>query len=422
MLAERVDELLDEVLRRSGGEAPVPAVAPADATTPTRSTCRIEEDFRVGTMALAWDDDDERVVIEAQAVDRGRHGRRGRRSSTTTRGRAAAAAGPPHRRGGPGVRQARARPGRGRPAAVPASAAARSTRRARLPARQRLPPLTATRGTTGRRDRDRRRQRAAAAAATARSSVEGRLRRRVATRRCSATSRSTARDGALRLQAGRGGAAAVGLPRRHAGRARGRGVRGVRGDRLGRRAADGAARRAVRAGHVPAVGRRRRRRRRWSTSCRRAGSPTAGCASLDALGSGGQPVVLVHADDARLRRMAVLDAVVNNADRKGGHVLPLRRRPGARRRPRGVLPRRATSCAPCCGAGPVTPLSDDGDRRVLTALAEQLDGELGDPAGGTADRRRGARDRGAGVRPACSRPAGFRAPAEGWPAIPWPPF
>ena len=28
----------------------------------------IEEDFRVGTMALAWDVDDEMVVIEAQAV------------------------------------------------------------------------------------------------------------------------------------------------------------------------------------------------------------------------------------------------------------------------------------------------------------------------------------------------------------------
>ena len=36
----------------------------------------------------------------------------------------------------------------------------------------------------------------------------------------------------------------------------------------------------------------------------------------------GRPVVLAHADDARLRRIAVLDAVLNNADRKGGHVLP----------------------------------------------------------------------------------------------------
>lgn len=34
-----------------------------------------------------------------------------------------------------------------------------------------------------------------------------------------------------------------------------------------------------------------------------------------------RPVVLAHANDARLRRLAVLDAIVNNADRKGGHVL-----------------------------------------------------------------------------------------------------
>jgi uncharacterized repeat protein (TIGR03843 family) len=36
----------------------------------------------------------------------------------------------------------------------------------------------------------------------------------------------------------------------------------------------------------------------------------------------GQTALLVHADDQRLRRLAVLDAVVNNADRKGGHLLP----------------------------------------------------------------------------------------------------
>lgn len=35
----------------------------------------------------------------------------------------------------------------------------------------------------------------------------------------------------------------------------------------------------------------------------------------------GSEVVLVHADDPRLARMAVLDAVIDNADRKGGHVL-----------------------------------------------------------------------------------------------------
>ncbi|KUN77149.1 phosphatidylinositol kinase [Streptomyces griseoruber] len=36
----------------------------------------------------------------------------------------------------------------------------------------------------------------------------------------------------------------------------------------------------------------------------------------------GRTALLVHADDGRLRRLAVLDAVINNADRKGGHLLP----------------------------------------------------------------------------------------------------
>ncbi len=35
----------------------------------------------------------------------------------------------------------------------------------------------------------------------------------------------------------------------------------------------------------------------------------------------GTTYALAHADDARLARLAVLDAVINNADRKGGHVL-----------------------------------------------------------------------------------------------------
>ena len=35
----------------------------------------------------------------------------------------------------------------------------------------------------------------------------------------------------------------------------------------------------------------------------------------------GGEVTLVHADDIRLRRMAVFDILINNADRKGGHVL-----------------------------------------------------------------------------------------------------
>lgn len=36
-----------------------------------------------------------------------------------------------------------------------------------------------------------------------------------------------------------------------------------------------------------------------------------------------RPVALVHEDSLALRRMAVFDAVVNNADRKGAHILPM---------------------------------------------------------------------------------------------------
>lgn len=37
----------------------------------------------------------------------------------------------------------------------------------------------------------------------------------------------------------------------------------------------------------------------------------------------GRTVAVIHEDTAALRRMAVFDALVNNADRKGGHVLPM---------------------------------------------------------------------------------------------------
>lgn len=42
---------------------------------------------------------------------------------------------------------------------------------------------------------------------------------------------------------------------------------------------------------------------------------------LQAYDYAGDEVTLVHADDHRLRRMAVLDVLINNADRKGGHIL-----------------------------------------------------------------------------------------------------
>ncbi len=57
----------------------------------------------------------------------------------------------------------------------------------------------------------------------------------------------------------------------------------------------------------------------WST----ARSPGPGWKAIAFAEVGeGRTALLVHADDERLRRLAVLDAVINNADRKGGHLLP----------------------------------------------------------------------------------------------------
>ncbi len=67
ILAERLGELLDQVGRHGPNFAPLPAagtgvpddVAPLDQP--------IMEEFRVGTMALAWDGEAERVLVEAHA-------------------------------------------------------------------------------------------------------------------------------------------------------------------------------------------------------------------------------------------------------------------------------------------------------------------------------------------------------------------
>jgi len=49
---------------------------------------------------------------------------------------------------------------------------------------------------------------------------------------------------------------------------------------------------------------------------------------FDGLGEDAAPVALIHEDSPALRRMAVFDVLVNNADRKGGHVLEM---PGGHR-------------------------------------------------------------------------------------------
>jgi uncharacterized repeat protein (TIGR03847 family) len=65
-LAERLDELLDDELRNSGGASAVPAIAPTSLADDGPLDLPLLEEFRVGVIALAWDPESERVVIEAQ--------------------------------------------------------------------------------------------------------------------------------------------------------------------------------------------------------------------------------------------------------------------------------------------------------------------------------------------------------------------
>lgn len=133
----------------------------------------------------------------------------------------------------------------------------------------------------------------------------------------------------------------------------------------------------------------------------------------------GRTALLVHADDPRLRRLAVLDAVINNGDRKGGHLLPA---------PDGRL----------FGIDHgVTFNSDDKLRTLLWGWAgEPLTAE----AVGVLDRLAAELEPGAGlvtrlgelltaaeIEALRARVAGLRAtglhrePSGEWPAIPWPP-
>jgi uncharacterized repeat protein (TIGR03847 family) len=64
LLADRLEELLGEVARRLGVAEPT---GPAGDDNEPLDT-PVDEEFRVGAMGLAWDGDDELVVVEAQAA------------------------------------------------------------------------------------------------------------------------------------------------------------------------------------------------------------------------------------------------------------------------------------------------------------------------------------------------------------------
>jgi uncharacterized repeat protein (TIGR03843 family) len=131
-----------------------------------------------------------------------------------------------------------------------------------------------------------------------------------------------------------------------------------------------------------------------------------------------QVVSLVHEDSLELRRMAVFDAVVNNADRKGGHVLAMT---GGHRY--GVdhgLTFHVEHKLRTVLWGWAGERLTDQDRAALEILADVLDDDLGEqlmdlvtPHEVEATRRRVKRLLRVGTLP---------EPGQGWRAIPWPPF
>ncbi|MEU8586304.1 SCO1664 family protein [Streptomyces sp. NPDC048664] len=133
----------------------------------------------------------------------------------------------------------------------------------------------------------------------------------------------------------------------------------------------------------------------------------------------GRTALLVHADDERLRRLAVLDAVINNADRKGGHLLP-----GAGERlygiDHGVTFNTENKLRTLLWGWAGDPLTGEAvevlkrlreDLREGAALAERLAGLL------TADEVQATRARVDDLLESGRHPR----PNGDWPAIPWPP-
>ncbi|MEU3423903.1 SCO1664 family protein [Streptomyces murinus] len=131
----------------------------------------------------------------------------------------------------------------------------------------------------------------------------------------------------------------------------------------------------------------------------------------------GRTALLVHADDERLRRLAVLDAVINNADRKGGHLLPTAdgRLYGI---DHGVTFNAEDKLRTLLWGWAGEPLTAEAVG-VLKGLRDALDGALGERLGPLittaeldATRARVAALLASGLHP---------EPGGGWPAIPWPP-
>ncbi|MDI5974293.1 SCO1664 family protein [Streptomyces sp. SL13] len=131
----------------------------------------------------------------------------------------------------------------------------------------------------------------------------------------------------------------------------------------------------------------------------------------------GRTAWLVHADDARLRRLSVLDAVINNADRKGGHLLPTMagRLYGI---DHGVTFHTEDKLRTLLWGWAGEPLTEEA-AGVLGRLSADLAGPLGERLAAllTAAETAALRERVTALLAAGRHPL----PGGDWPSIPWPP-
>jgi hypothetical protein len=129
-------------------------------------------------------------------------------------------------------------------------------------------------------------------------------------------------------------------------------------------------------------------------------------------------LALLHSDHPGLRRIAVFDAVVNNADRKGGHLLPA---PGGHifGVDHGVCFSTEEKLRTILWQWRGTPLADE-TVATLAALRDDLVTDLGTQLRELITSREVAATRRRVDR--LLRTRCFPQPGEGWPAVPWPPF
>ncbi len=130
-------------------------------------------------------------------------------------------------------------------------------------------------------------------------------------------------------------------------------------------------------------------------------------------------VQLVVEDDVRLRRMATFDAVVNNTDRKGGHILPVDGGAHIHGVDHGVCFSPVPKLRTVLWGWRGEPFEPD-ELAGLERVREALDGELGVTLRGLL---RSSEVKATVRRVDALLAAGrFPLPSPTWPAVPWPPF